>query len=142
MLLTHWHTHTHTHTQHKLDNFGQLGMDTGARATRIAARVWGKDDDDAAWSQLLAFKQADVDKIVAVANLHGPHVQHIHMTGIREDHGQVSRLCACIGSPCLRHCVHGASITGGAEPLHLRREQGAAAAGGRPGAAAGGLLVA
>jgi hypothetical protein len=23
---------------------------------------------------------------------------------------QVSHLCACIGSPCLRHCVHGASI--------------------------------
>jgi hypothetical protein len=23
---------------------------------------------------------------------------------------QVSRSCACIGSPCLRHCVHGASI--------------------------------
>jgi hypothetical protein len=22
----------------------------------------------------------------------------------------VSRSCACIGSPCLRHCVHGASI--------------------------------
>eukprot|EP01047_Picozoa_sp_COSAG01_P032970 COSAG01_NODE_2405_length_7756_cov_2.156589_2_plen_87_part_00 len=22
----------------------------------------------------------------------------------------VSHLCACIGSPCLRHCVHGASI--------------------------------
>jgi hypothetical protein len=25
----------------------------------------------------------------------------------------VSRSCACIGSPCLRHCVHGASIGGG-----------------------------
>eukprot|EP01047_Picozoa_sp_COSAG01_P122629 COSAG01_NODE_51496_length_354_cov_1.007843_1_plen_70_part_10 len=22
----------------------------------------------------------------------------------------VSHLCTCIGSPCLRHCVHGASI--------------------------------
>jgi hypothetical protein len=22
----------------------------------------------------------------------------------------VSRSCVCIGSPCLRHCVHGASI--------------------------------
>jgi hypothetical protein len=26
---------------------------------------------------------------------------------------QVSRSCACIGSPCLRHCGHGASIGGG-----------------------------
>eukprot|EP01047_Picozoa_sp_COSAG01_P033062 COSAG01_NODE_2417_length_7736_cov_7.862511_6_plen_121_part_00 len=25
----------------------------------------------------------------------------------------VSHSCACIGSPCLRHCVHGASIGGG-----------------------------
>jgi hypothetical protein len=25
----------------------------------------------------------------------------------------VSRSCACIGSPCLRHCGHGASIGGG-----------------------------
>eukprot|EP01047_Picozoa_sp_COSAG01_P052579 COSAG01_NODE_5543_length_4195_cov_1.542725_2_plen_84_part_00 len=24
----------------------------------------------------------------------------------------VSRSCACIGSPCLRHCVHGASLGG------------------------------
>jgi hypothetical protein len=27
---------------------------------------------------------------------------------------RVSRSCACIGSPCLRHCVHGASIGGAA----------------------------
>jgi hypothetical protein len=26
--------------------------------------------------------------------------------------GSVSHSCACIGSPCLRHCVHGASIGG------------------------------
>jgi hypothetical protein len=25
----------------------------------------------------------------------------------------VSHSCACIGSPCLRHCVHGAPIGGG-----------------------------
>ena len=25
---------------------------------------------------------------------------------------EVSHLCTCIGSPCLRHCVHGASIGG------------------------------
>jgi hypothetical protein len=28
----------------------------------------------------------------------------------------VSRSCACIGSPCLRDCVHGASIGAGAQP--------------------------
>jgi hypothetical protein len=27
----------------------------------------------------------------------------------------VSRLCVGIGSPCLRHCVHGAPIIGGAD---------------------------
>jgi hypothetical protein len=31
-------------------------------------------------------------------------------------HAQVSHLCACIGSPCLRQCVHGASIA--AAPVH------------------------
>jgi hypothetical protein len=35
----------------------------------------------------------------------------------------VSHSCACIGSPCLRHCVHGAPIGGGIAM---------AAAGGRP----------
>jgi hypothetical protein len=28
----------------------------------------------------------------------------------RADGAVVSRSCACIGSPCLRQCVHGASI--------------------------------
>jgi hypothetical protein len=30
-----------------------------------------------------------------------------------ELHAAVSRSCACIGSPCLRRCVHGAPIGGG-----------------------------
>jgi hypothetical protein len=30
-----------------------------------------------------------------------------------EEAAAVSHSCACIGSPCLRHCVHGASIGGG-----------------------------
>jgi hypothetical protein len=32
------------------------------------------------------------------------------------DDDVVSRSCACIGSPCLRHCGHGASIGGGHRP--------------------------
>jgi hypothetical protein len=31
-----------------------------------------------------------------------------------EARARVSHSCACNGSPCLRHCVHGASIGGGA----------------------------
>jgi hypothetical protein len=31
----------------------------------------------------------------------------------------VSCFCACIGSPCLRHCVHGASIGGGQQSRTL-----------------------
>eukprot|EP01047_Picozoa_sp_COSAG01_P066410 COSAG01_NODE_9162_length_2532_cov_2.386354_2_plen_132_part_00 len=33
----------------------------------------------------------------------------------------VSRSCACIGSPCLRHCVHGASIPGQIHGAAARR---------------------
>eukprot|EP01049_Picozoa_sp_SAG25_P011574 SAG25_NODE_1434_length_3030_cov_2.096213_2_plen_320_part_00 len=39
----------------------------------------------------------------------------------------VSHSCACIGSPCLRHCVHGASIGGGG--AHAAAARRAAAAG-------------
>jgi hypothetical protein len=40
------------------------------------------------------------------------------ITGQQEPGGEVrppavSHFCACIGSPCLRHCVHGAPIIGG-----------------------------
>jgi hypothetical protein len=35
----------------------------------------------------------------------------------------VSRSCACIGSPCLRHCVHGASIGGGGGGAPPRQPQ-------------------
>jgi hypothetical protein len=45
----------------------------------------------------------------------------------------VSRLCACIGSPCLRHCVHGASIGGGGALVPaLCARAGAAGAAGQP----------
>jgi hypothetical protein len=42
----------------------------------------------------------------------------------------VSRSCACIGSPCLRHCVHGASIgvRGGGPPPQPAGVAAAAAA--------------
>jgi hypothetical protein len=36
-----------------------------------------------------------------------------HRGGGRGGAAAVSHSCACIGSPCLRHCVHGASIGGG-----------------------------
>eukprot|EP01047_Picozoa_sp_COSAG01_P035872 COSAG01_NODE_2774_length_7098_cov_13.905571_8_plen_271_part_00 len=34
----------------------------------------------------------------------------------------VSRLCVCIGSPCLRHCVHGASIIGSSRTAATTRQ--------------------
>jgi hypothetical protein len=33
-------------------------------------------------------------------------------TSAATDAAAVSHFCACIGSPCLRHCGHGASIGG------------------------------
>jgi hypothetical protein len=39
----------------------------------------------------------------------------------------VSHSCACIGSPCLRHCVHGASIGAGAAHGPWPRRRAAAA---------------
>jgi hypothetical protein len=68
---------------HPLENFPQLGYETGQRATKIAALVWGKDDDVA-----LAFKQVDVDKILLVANLHDPIICFRHGNGICEDHAR------------------------------------------------------
>jgi hypothetical protein len=39
---------------------------------------------------------------------------------------EVSHLCTCIGSPCLRHCVHGASIDRALRPPAARaRDPGA-----------------
>jgi hypothetical protein len=48
----------------------------------------------------------------------------------------VSRSCACIGSPCLRHCVHGASIGGVGGVALCGRQLAAAAAVCAEGAAA------
>jgi hypothetical protein len=38
------------------------------------------------------------------------------------ERGESSRLCVCIGSPCLRYCVHGASI-GRLDQLAVQRAQ-------------------
>jgi hypothetical protein len=40
-----------------------------------------------------------------------------------EEAAAVSRSCACIGSPCLRQCVHGASLGGGGGGCFARRER-------------------
>ena len=49
---------------------GCLVQDTGVHATRIAALVWGRDDDTAKHG--LAFKQQDIDKIVEAADHRTP----------------------------------------------------------------------
>jgi hypothetical protein len=54
--------------------------------------------------------------------------EHAGALRAQESSAAVSRPGACIGSPCLRHCGHGASIGGG--------RGGEAAAGGAGGAAA------
>ena len=50
--------------QHPLVMMADMGLETGSRATRIAAVVWGRDDDGGG----LAFKQEDIDKVVQVAD--------------------------------------------------------------------------
>ncbi len=51
-----------------LVNFQQMGFETGVSATRIAAQVWGRDDDGSG----LTFLQQDIDKIVHVSNQRDP----------------------------------------------------------------------
>ncbi len=53
---------------HPLIMMGDLAYETGSQATRIAAIVWGKDDDAGG----LRFKQQDIDKIVQVADHRNP----------------------------------------------------------------------
>ena len=63
-----------------LDNplimLGDLGYETGSIATRIAAIVWGRDDDGGG----LAFKQKDVDKIIQVMDPRGSYFMLFPMT--------------------------------------------------------------
>jgi hypothetical protein len=48
---------------HPLSMLGDLGYETGSQATRIAALVWGRDEDGGG----LVFKQQDIDTIVKAA---------------------------------------------------------------------------
>ena len=50
--------------------------------------------------------------------------------------GTVSHFCACIGSPCLRQCVHGAPIGGGSGPADATDEGNAPQATGKLAASA------
>jgi hypothetical protein len=54
----------------------------------------------------------------------------------QQEEEQVSHLCACIGSPCLRHCGHGASIGG-----HNGHGEAACVAAGATGGAAAAAAV-
>jgi hypothetical protein len=46
----------------------------------------------------------------------GPHAAAtLHCMGVDVPTAQVSPFLACIGSPCLRHCVHGVSICMGVD---------------------------
>ena len=49
---------------HPLVMMGDLGYETGPQSTKIAAIVWGRDDDGGG----IAFKQTDIDKLVFVAD--------------------------------------------------------------------------
>jgi hypothetical protein len=54
---------------HPLVQLGAMGLESGMTATRIAALVWGRDDDGGG----LRFKQQDIDKVVLVTASHrGP----------------------------------------------------------------------
>jgi hypothetical protein len=64
------------------------GAETGVSATRIAAQVWGRDDDGGG----LTFKQQDVDQILYFADHRGPAAALFPMT---EGHG-LSILSLCV----------------------------------------------
>jgi hypothetical protein len=53
---------------HPLVQLGDMGFDTGPTATRIAALVWGRDDDAGG----LRFNQEDIDKVVRVTGHRNP----------------------------------------------------------------------
>ena len=61
---------------HPLIMMADMGYETGSIATRIAAIVWGRDDDGGG----LAFKQKDVDKIIQVMDPRGSHFILFPMT--------------------------------------------------------------
>jgi hypothetical protein len=53
---------------HPLVTLGDFGQGSGAQATRVAALVWGRDDDAGG----LTFKQVDIDTIVHYLDHRGP----------------------------------------------------------------------
>eukprot|EP01047_Picozoa_sp_COSAG01_P068810 COSAG01_NODE_10029_length_2270_cov_30.333487_4_plen_114_part_00 len=55
----------------------------------------------------------------AAQSLEASHKPQLVLEGQSADvHAVVSHLCTCIGSPCLRHCVHGAPIGRAPAPAH------------------------
>ena len=72
---------------HPLAFVADLGIETGVAATKIAALVWGRDDDGGG----LTFKRDDIEKIVQIADHRASHSIYYPM---REDHGQaILSLC-------------------------------------------------
>lgn len=57
---------------HPLVQVDALGMETGVTATRIAALVWGRDDDGGG----LGFLQRDIDKVVKVTGHRDAAISH------------------------------------------------------------------
>ena len=49
----------------------------------------------------------DMSIVLAVNTDNGANCSSLYEAAAMEN--EVSHSCACIGSPCLRHCVHGAS---------------------------------
>ena len=74
-------------SDHPLAFVADLGIETGVAATKIAALVWGRDDDGGG----LTFKRDDIEKIVQIADHRASHSIYYPM---REDHGQaILSLC-------------------------------------------------
>jgi hypothetical protein len=80
-----------------------IGWETSANATKIAALVWGRDDDGGG----LSFKQQDIDIVVRMADHRGPAAAANPML---VDHGQgILILCVSdVNKVCcpllLSHC--------------------------------------
>ena len=72
---------------HPRSNLDDIGLETGFQATKIAALVWGRDDDGVKFR----FKQEEVDKIVLAADHRGTFAE---CWAMREDHGHaILALC-------------------------------------------------
>ena len=58
---------------------------------------------------------------------HGQHSLAMELATKVAEPSWVSHFCACIGSPCLRQCVHGAPIGGGSGPGEAAKRGGGGA---------------